>query len=97
MPVTIMAGVNDRFVDSSRHSVRLHDQVPQSDLQLVEGAGHMIHHVAPHEVMAAIDAVAKGVRNKLGDEAHPSARERETHTHSRGRPRSSATAPAQSH
>jgi pimeloyl-ACP methyl ester carboxylesterase len=59
MPLTIMAGADDRFVSANRHSARLHDALPQSDLRLVEGAGHMVHHVMPHDVMAAVDSAAK--------------------------------------
>lgn len=59
MPVVIMAGTNDRFVRAKRHSVRLHDQIPRSDLRLTPGAGHMIHHVAPNDVTAAIEHAAR--------------------------------------
>ncbi|WP_245549150.1 alpha/beta fold hydrolase [Noviherbaspirillum massiliense] len=64
MPVTIMAGADDRQVDPHRQSERLHAELPQSDLNLAPGAGHMIHHLVPHEVMAAIDAVASAVRTE---------------------------------
>lgn len=59
MPVVIMAGANDRFVRAKRHSVRLHDEIPNSDLRLTPGAGHMVHHVAANDVTAAIDIAAK--------------------------------------
>jgi pimeloyl-ACP methyl ester carboxylesterase len=59
MPVVIMAGADDRHVNANRHSARLHDELPHSDLRLTPGVGHMAHHVVPHEVMAAIDSVAK--------------------------------------
>jgi pimeloyl-ACP methyl ester carboxylesterase len=59
MPVMIMAGEDDRHVNAHRHSERLHDDLPQSELRLVPGVGHMVHHVVPREVMAAIDAAAK--------------------------------------
>jgi pimeloyl-ACP methyl ester carboxylesterase len=59
MPVVIMAGADDRFVHANRHSVRLHDELPGSDLRLVPGAGHMVHQIVPHEVSAAIDSAAK--------------------------------------
>jgi pimeloyl-ACP methyl ester carboxylesterase len=38
--------------------VRLHEAVPGSELRVVPGAGHMIHHTAPDEVMAAIESAA---------------------------------------
>jgi alpha-beta hydrolase superfamily lysophospholipase len=58
VPVVILAGTDDRYVDTERNSVRLHRELPGSALTLTPGAGHMIHHIAPEEVMAAIDAAA---------------------------------------
>ena len=58
VPVVIMAGTDDRFVDTGRNSVRLHRELPGSELTLAPGAGHMVHHIVPEEVMAAIDAAA---------------------------------------
>jgi pimeloyl-ACP methyl ester carboxylesterase len=58
VPVVILAGTDDRYVDTERNSVRLHRELPGSALTLTPGAGHMIHHIAPDEVMAAIDAAA---------------------------------------
>ncbi|MBA2491540.1 MAG: alpha/beta hydrolase [Gammaproteobacteria bacterium] len=60
MPVTIMAGADDQFVNSTRHSAQLQKELPQSDLRLVPGVGHMIHQLVPREVMAVIDSMAKG-------------------------------------
>lgn len=54
MPVAIMAAPGDMVVDFSRHSGRLHADIPGSDLHRVEGAGHMIHHTAPAEVARVI-------------------------------------------
>jgi pimeloyl-ACP methyl ester carboxylesterase len=59
MPVIIMAGESDIHVTTKIHSERLHDQLPNSKLILIPGAGHMIHHVAPEKVMAAIDMAAR--------------------------------------
>lgn len=64
MPVTIMAGIEDRFVDAHAQSERLHQEIPHSYLNLARGAGHMIHHLAPHEVMAAIDSANSAVRTE---------------------------------
>lgn len=58
MPVMIMAGEDDRHVNTQHQSVRLHHELPQSTLRLVPGVGHMIHHNAPRQVMAAIEATA---------------------------------------
>jgi pimeloyl-ACP methyl ester carboxylesterase len=59
LPVTIMAGADDRFVSATRHSAGLHKELPQSELRLVPGAGHMVHQLVPREVMAVIDSMAK--------------------------------------
>lgn len=58
MPVVIMAGDGDRHVDSFSQSERLHGELPRSTLHITHGAGHMLHHLAPLEVMAAIDHAA---------------------------------------
>jgi pimeloyl-ACP methyl ester carboxylesterase len=66
MPVTIMAGDGDKIV-SPRHAERLHAAIPGSDLRIVGGAGHMLHHVAPAQVA---DAVADVLR-RSEDPAKP--------------------------
>lgn len=57
MPTIIIAGQNDRLIDI-KQSVRLHGEVKQSKLHRIDGAGHMIHHSATADVMAAIDEAA---------------------------------------
>ena len=58
MPVVIMAGDSDRYVNTSLQSERLHREVPHSSLHVVSGAGHMVHHLAQRQVMEAIDEAA---------------------------------------
>lgn len=58
MPVIIMSGDGDRHVDRHVHSEQLHRELPHSILHITHGAGHMLHHFAPHEVMSAIDEAA---------------------------------------
>lgn len=60
MPVVIMAGDADRYVDTRLHSERLHNELPHSILHVTHGAGHMLHHIAQDEVMAAIDEASTG-------------------------------------
>jgi hypothetical protein len=55
MPIVILAGTGDKIVDFQQQSGRLHDSVPQSDLLPIDGAGHMIHHLVPRQVVEAID------------------------------------------
>ncbi|WP_334189646.1 alpha/beta fold hydrolase [Noviherbaspirillum sp.] len=59
MPVIIRCGEDDRIVDAHEQSGRLHREIPQSDVVLTPGIGHMIHHLVPHQVMEAIDQAAK--------------------------------------
>jgi pimeloyl-ACP methyl ester carboxylesterase len=56
MPVVIMAGAGDLVV-SHRHAERLHATIQRSALQIVPGAGHMIHHIATSQVVQAITEV----------------------------------------
>lgn len=57
MPVAILAGDGDKVV-FRRNAERLHAGIPGSNLRVIEGAGHMLHHTAPHRVAEAVDWVA---------------------------------------
>ena len=65
LPMVIMAGSEDQVADVGRQSIRLHEQIPHSQLELVPGAGHMVHHAVPHQVANAVEAVA-GVHRGIG-------------------------------
>jgi pimeloyl-ACP methyl ester carboxylesterase len=54
MPVAIVTGDGDQIVTPEDHSMRLHGDVPASRLEVVQGAGHMVHHTAPERVTDAI-------------------------------------------
>lgn len=54
MPVALVAGVDDAIVDAAAHSERLHQALPGSRYTAVRGVGHMVHHGALAEVVAAI-------------------------------------------
>jgi pimeloyl-ACP methyl ester carboxylesterase len=58
VPTVIIAGSGDMLVRQQEHSLRLHEELPDADFRLVHGAGHMLHHIVPEEMMAAIDAAA---------------------------------------
>lgn len=58
MPVVIVAGEDDRLIDSDTQSARLHSDVSQSAFHRVPKNGHMVHQTATGEVMAAINEVA---------------------------------------
>ena len=62
MPVIIIAGENDRLIDIDEQSGRLHDEVRQSKMHRIAGAGHMVQQSATDAVMAAIDEAAEVLR-----------------------------------
>lgn len=59
LPVTIMAGTEDKIVDVGSHAVWFHEAVRGSQLRLVPGMGHMFHHAVPEQVVEAITAVPR--------------------------------------
>ncbi len=59
-PTIIMAGDADRIVNVERQSQRLHGAIPGSRLDVLVGAGHMIHHLDPARMVRAIDLIATG-------------------------------------
>jgi pimeloyl-ACP methyl ester carboxylesterase len=56
MPVAIMAGRGDKIVDIPQPE-RLHANVPQSTLEVIEGTGHMLHYEFPERVAATVEAL----------------------------------------
>ena len=58
VPTVVVAGADDRYV-SPRQSMRLHGEIAGSELVLVPGAGHMVHHVAPAAVMDAVTSATQ--------------------------------------
>lgn len=63
MPVTIMAGGDDRLIDPEGQSARLHADIVQSQFIQVAEHGHMVHQTATGSIMAAINALAKLLEN----------------------------------
>ncbi|WP_114771143.1 alpha/beta fold hydrolase [Microvirga subterranea] len=57
-PLFIITGGDDQIVDAGRHSMRLHRAVPGSEILVVPGLGHMLHHLAPDLVVEAVDRAA---------------------------------------
>src|SRR5215208_4592656 len=58
LPVVILTGGDDQIADVDRQSKRLHAEIPQSELTVLPGLGHMVHHLAPDQVIKAIDRAA---------------------------------------
>ena len=54
MPVTVLAGDGDKIVNTTVQSERLHAALSHSTLQVVPGAGHMVHHIDAHTAITAI-------------------------------------------
>jgi len=55
LPVEILHGTADTIVPAQVHALPLAQRLPNADLTLIEGAGHMPHHTHPEAVIAAID------------------------------------------
>jgi pimeloyl-ACP methyl ester carboxylesterase len=75
MPVTIVAGTHDRQASAMHQSARLHDVIAGSTLTLVPGQGHMLQHLAPEVIEAALreDASAAQVAARV-DQPRPAPR-----------------------
>ena len=84
VPVRLIAGSDDRIVDTDQHSARLHRELGMSTFRNVPGIGHMVHHAAPDAVLAEIYALSEHHRSPavvrrrsverhwlhIGDDAH---------------------------
>lgn len=57
LPVVIIAGSEDKIV-FPRSAEHLRNSIKGSTLQIVERAGHMVHHFAPQKVVEAVKSVA---------------------------------------
>lgn len=57
VPTVLVAGADDRLLSTRWHSSHLHEQIEDSWLRIVEDAGHMVHHVATGQVVAAVEQV----------------------------------------
>lgn len=55
MPVAIIAGADDRLIDTEAQSARLHREILHSSFDRIRGVGHMVHQSATADVLAAID------------------------------------------
>lgn len=69
LPVTIVVGDGDRLVDYKAHSVRLAGVLPQAELIVIPGAGHMVQHIDPGIVTAAIAALVARVDSQVTEPA----------------------------
>jgi pimeloyl-ACP methyl ester carboxylesterase len=58
VPAVILAGREDRLVWTTSHSDRLARELPSVPYRAFNVQGHMLHHLVPEDVMAAVDDVA---------------------------------------
>ena len=58
LPVVIMAGEGDRIVGIGGQAERLAAELPDAELRVVAGQGHMLHYAVPDQVATAIEDVA---------------------------------------
>ncbi|MFC7703394.1 alpha/beta fold hydrolase [Plastorhodobacter daqingensis] len=58
-PIEVLHGNRDRIVGLELHSLAMVSQVPGASLTVLDGIGHMPHHAAPDEVVAAIHRAAE--------------------------------------
>lgn len=64
-PVEIVHGAADTVVPAEVHAVPLSRALPAANLTLLPGIGHMPHHAAPREVLAAIQQLRERARSSL--------------------------------
>lgn len=57
VPVVVVAGDSDKAVDHRGHAMRLHRDIPGSQLRILPNTGHMVHHVHPDAIIEAIETV----------------------------------------
>jgi pimeloyl-ACP methyl ester carboxylesterase len=59
LPVVIVTGADDKIADVGRQSERLHTELSGSRFIALPGLGHMVHHLAPDQVMKAVEQAAE--------------------------------------
>jgi pimeloyl-ACP methyl ester carboxylesterase len=71
LPVVIMAGDGDKIVHM-RRAKQLEANIKGSVLEIVKGAGHMVHYLAMPQVVDAVNSVSKASRGSTFGEPHKS-------------------------
>jgi pimeloyl-ACP methyl ester carboxylesterase len=54
LPVLVVTGDGDRIVDHKHQSLPLSELLPNSRLLVLPGVGHMVHHIDPRRIAAAM-------------------------------------------
>ncbi len=84
VPTLIMAGDEDRIVTFDEQSVPLHHEIAGSELHILPGLGHMIHHFAADEITAGVEGLfarLRGESDAPAFTARPPATDRVLHAH----------------
>ncbi|HYM30668.1 MAG TPA: alpha/beta hydrolase [Candidatus Cybelea sp.] len=58
MPLAILVGDGDGVVSPRLHSFRLHRELPEADLIVEKGAGHLLPYARPEAVVSAVRSLA---------------------------------------
>jgi len=66
VPVRILHGRADEVTPARVHASGLADALPQAELSLFEGVGHMLHHARPKAVADAVEALAAPAAGEPG-------------------------------
>lgn len=59
MPVSIVVGEGDKIVNPEDNSLQLDQDLSDSDLTVLEGAGHMIQHLSQAALLSAVESVER--------------------------------------
>lgn len=59
MPVSLVVGEGDKIVDPEDNSLQLDQDLSDSDLTVLEGAGHMIQHLSQAALVSAVESVER--------------------------------------
>ena len=57
LPVEVIHGEEDVFVRASLHAYDFVTQLPNANLTILKGVGHMAHHADPYSVRSAIERI----------------------------------------
>ncbi len=62
-PLIALTGDQDNVIYTDLHTPPLVAKVPEADLEVLNGVGHMPHHVAPDTVLSAIETLVRNARS----------------------------------